>query len=349
MKQVRITVAAMTMVAILLGGGCRRAATQEEGFAVMGTYASVVAGGGEGPPVAGDARICEEKMLENDSPLSLFRTDSELCRLDARSGPGPVRAGRHLQANLELALRFGTLTGGAFDVTVGPLVKMWGFSGGQTPAERVSRDRIEEALRRVGYSRIRLQGGEVCLEATNMVVDLGGIAKGYAVDVCCDELRRRGARNFLINLGGNMRCFGRPESTRPWQIGVRNPFQQAQIIGKVDLEDGVAVATSGNYERFVVIEGKRYAHIIDPRTGFPVEGMAGVTVLAATAAEADALSTSLFVLGMKEGVKVVAAITNGAAVFIPDRKPLEVWVVPAITNVFRAGAGIVPQIIVTAH
>jgi thiamine biosynthesis lipoprotein len=142
-----------------------------------------------------------------------------------------------------------------------------------------------------------------------------------------------------------MRCFGRPDASRSWQIGVQNPFRLHEVIGRLDLGNGMAVATSGNYERFVMIGGRRCAHIIDPRTGLPVEGMAGVTVLAATAAEADALSTSLFVLGMEEGARVAAFVTNGAAVFVPDRQPMEVWTTRSMTNVFSAGVGVVPHIL----
>jgi thiamine biosynthesis lipoprotein len=315
----------------------------------MGTYASVMAGADEGGRAAEYAQVCAEKMREIEAQLSLYRKDSELSRLNAEAGTGPMRVGGHLRANLVLALRFGELSGGAFDVTVGPLVKMWGFSGGQPPAEWVTPERIEETRRRVGFRRIRIQGDEVSLAGTNMVVDLGGIAKGYAVDVCCEELLRRGARNFVVNLGGNMRCFGRPEASRSWQIGVQNPFRPHEAIGRLDLGNGMAVATSGNYERFVMIGGRRCAHIIDPRTGLPVEGMAGVTVLAATAAEADALSTSLFVLGMEEGARVAASVTNGAAVFVPDRQPMEVWTTHSMTNVFRAGVGVVPHILDAAR
>lgn len=340
-----LMLAALILASLVMGGGCRRSTPQEERFAVMGTFASVMTGAEESDRTAEYAQVCAEIMREIEAQLSLYRKDSELSRLNARAGLGPVPVGAHLRANLVLALRFGELSGGAFDVTVGPLVKMWGFSGGKPPTEWVSAERIGETRRRVDYRRIRLQGDEVSLEGTNMVVDLGGIAKGYAVDQCCDELRRRGARNFVVNLGGNMRCFGRPKASRSWQIGVQNPFRPHEVIGRLDLGDGVAVATSGNYERFVMIGDRRCAHIIDPRTGLPVEGIAGVTVLAATAAEADALSTSLFVLGMKEGGNVAAAITNGAAVFVPDRQPMEVWITPSMTNVFQAGSGVVPRVI----
>jgi thiamine biosynthesis lipoprotein len=340
-----IPVALTVMVALSAGLGCQRASPREEHFQVMGTYASVIAGAADHERVTEYARICEDTMREIEAQLSLYRPDSELSRLNAGAGRGPMRMGRHLQANLECAVRFGGLSGGAFDVTVGPLVKLWGFSGGKAPTEWVASARIEEARTRVGYHRIRIAGDTVSLDGTNMVVDLGGIAKGYAVDKCCEELLRRGAQNFLVNLGGNMRCFGRPESSRQWQIGVRDPFHQDKVVGKIGLTNGVAVSTSGNYERFVMIGDRRCAHILDPRTGYPVQGMAGVTVLAATAIEADALSTCLFVLGVKEGAKVAASLHGCAAAFIPDKHPTEIWIMRGMTNVFSPEGGVVPQII----
>jgi len=306
----------------------------------MGTVASVIAGAQESARVEEYAALCQGRMREIEAALSLYRPDSELCRLNALSGKGALTVGEHLRANLALAIRFGVLSGGAFDVTVGPVVRLWGFSGGNVPSEWVGPERLAEALDRVGYSRIRLTGDQAVLEGTNMVVDLGGIAKGYAVDLCCEALLRRGARNFVVNLGGNMRAYGRPERGRAWQIGVRDPFNTGAIVGRLDLAEGMAVSTSGNYERFVEIGGKRYAHIIDPRTGYPVQGMAGVTVVAPSAADADALSTALFVLGVKAGEKVIASVSNGAALFIPDRQPMEVEITAGMSKAFAPGTGV---------
>jgi thiamine biosynthesis lipoprotein len=315
----------------------------------MGTFASVTAGVAERDRADEYAAVCLGVMKEINEQLSLYRPDSELFRLNAGAGGTGMQVEKHLRANLLLALRFGDLSEGAFDVTVGPLVKLWGFSGGQKPVQMIPQDRIAATLSRVGYTRIQLKGDIARLDAPDMVVDLGGIAKGYAVDVCREELLRRGARNVLVNLGGNMRCIGRPESSRPWQIGVRSPFRRDEVIGQVELADGMAVSTSGNYEQFVEIGGKRYTHIIDPRTGLPVEGMAGVTVVAASAAEADALSTALFVLGIEAGTRVVASMTNCEAMFIPDRQPMEVWTTPGMKSLFRPGPGVTPKAVSVSH
>jgi thiamine biosynthesis lipoprotein len=320
----------------MLGTGCRASAPPREvRYPVMGAFAAVIAAGGEAGRVDDYARIAEAAMREIESELSLYRTNSALSKLNAAAGTGFVEVGPHLRANLVLARRYGDLSGGAFDVTVGPLVRLWGFSGGKVPLALVPADRIGEARARVGYRNIRLEGGRASLDQPGMVIDLGGIAKGYAVDFCGDLLRARGARDFTVNLAGNMRCFGRPSAERPWRIGVRDPFHSDDTLGLLDLEDGMAVSTSGNYERFVEIDGHRYAHIIDPRTGCPVEGMAGVTVLAPSAADADALSTALFVLGVEAGARAIAGVPGVEALFVPDRQPPEIFVTRGMSRVFH--------------
>jgi thiamine biosynthesis lipoprotein len=135
---------------------------------------------------------------------------------------------------------------------------------------------------------------------------------------------------MLINLGGNIRVGGQPEPQRQWKVGVRDPFHRTQTVGAIRLPAGWALATSGNYERTVEIDGKRYAHIVDPRTGLPVEGMAGVTVLCPSATAADALSTALFVVGMDGITALLAKIPQCEAIIIPDRAPLELWVTEGI-------------------
>lgn len=315
--------------------GCGKQAVKEESFSVMGTLGSVIAGAGESDRCGDYVRMTLARMREIDTALSLYRPESELSRFNAQAGKGWVPVEGHLRMNLGLAVLYGALTHGAFDVTVGPVVRAWGFSGGRKPSAPLSPDVLAEKMALVGYTNIVMEEGKCRLAKAGMVVDLGGVAKGYAVDVCCRDLKKEGARDFTVNLGGNMRCFGRPEAGRPWRVGVRDPLQPAGTIGRLELENGMAVSTSGNYERFVEIEGRRYAHIIDPRTGRPVSGMAGVTVVAPSAATADALSTALFVLGVEEGTRVLTLFTNCAALFVPDQKEMEIHVTPGMERYFR--------------
>ena len=169
-----------------------------------------------------------------------------------------------------------------------------------------------------------------------MQLDLGGIAKGYAVDRAFEALRDMGETDFLINLAGNMRAHGRPAPTRPgWRIGIRNPFAEGTHFGTLVLADGEGIATSGSYERYVIIDGVRHGHILDPRNGRPVSGMIAVTVVATSAMEADALSTALFVLGPEAGAELLQAHPGCGAIFVPDVHPRRLRVTRGLKDRFR--------------
>jgi len=235
---------------------------------------------------------------------------------------------------LQLSRHYGELSGGAFDVTVSPLIQLWGFSGGQAPVKRHPPEVVAEALGKTGYHHLVISGETAFLDTTGMSVDLGGIAKGYAVDVCFERLLLKKIPNVMVNLGGNLRCNGVAREGRPWNIGVQNPFVEGEIVGTIGLTGGRAVATSGNYERFVVIDGKRYAHIIDPRSGYPVEGMAGVTVISEKAVEADALSTALYVAGVGNAAGILGKAPASHALLIPDEQPIRILVSPGFRRYF---------------
>jgi len=337
-------VAGVLLMAVFRVGGCRRRGVKEENFGVMGTLASVAAGAGEQERCSEYAGMALARMREIESALSIYSPTSDLSRFNAAAGKGLMPVGNHLRMTLGLSLVYGALTQGAFDVTVGPVVHAWGFSGGRKPAAPLDEATLEARRALVGYTNIVMAEGQCGLARSGVVVDLGGVAKGYAVDVCCRELKAAGARNFMVNLGGNMRCHGRPEPDRPWRIGVRDPLRPGGTVGRLDLGEGMAVATSGNYERFVEIEGKRYAHIIDPRTGRPVSGMAGVTVVAPSAVTADALSTGLFVLGPEEGMRVLMFFTNCAALFVPDKPEMEILLTPGMEKIFQVESALAGRV-----
>ncbi len=213
------------------------------------------------------------------------------------------------------AFRIARESGGAFNPLVGNVMKLWGFNGGRVPERAPS----EEEIARIPFSlnEASWHDGFICLMSGGMTIDLGAIAKGAAVDAVYDGIRRihpDEELDLLIDLGGNLRVLG----NKKWKTGIRNPFGGG-LAGTVVLTNGEAIATSGNYERFVTIGGKRYAHILDGRTGKPVQGMAAVTVIAPTAALADALSTTLFILGADEGrIFLNRYYPDVAALWIPD-------------------------------
>lgn len=246
---------------------------------VMGTVAGLVFRGG-GAATHEKARTTVQRTWETlNQRLSAWRTDSELCRLAPRLATDGAAALPDVPADVRpcytLAFDLQRQSGGAFNPVIG------------------------EALQRIGFSR-------------QTPVDLGAVAKGFAVDVAYEALD--GACDMLLDLGGNLRA-----RAGTWHTGVRDPFHADAYLAAFDLKPGEAVATSGNYERFIERDGKRISHILDARTGQPMTGIAGVTVLAGTAMLADGLSTTLFVLGPEAGTAFLKRHYPGtAALWIPD-------------------------------
>ncbi len=290
----------------------------------MGTLGSVTALSDE--EAFSWAARCAQITREWEERLSVFLPNSDLARINAAAGKGVVAISPETRWVLEHAIRLARESGGAFDPTVGPLMDLWGFRR-QGLARKPMLDEIAASRERVGYHKLVISTEGCGLEREGMALDLGGIGKGVAVDRCWEELRREAkGRPFLVNLGGNIRASGRLPTGREWSIGIRDPFDPGRIVATISLEDGKAVATSGHYERFVVLDGERWAHIMDPRTGMPVRGMASVTVVADSAEDADGLSTTLFVMGREEGEAFLRQTGRNAAVlYIPDQKPLHLF------------------------
>jgi thiamine biosynthesis lipoprotein len=320
----RAAAAAFSGVLLLAAAGCsRRQETASESWQAMGTVVSLTLAGPERDRVRPLADGLKSAMAGMESRWSLYDPKSEVCVLAAGAGKASAQISPDTEEVLRLAIRYAEVSGGAFDPTVAPLVRMWGFSGGELPKRLPTDAAVAAARARVGYARLAVGKGVARLADPGMTVDLGGIAKGYAADLCCERMEDLGVRRAMVNVGGNIRVMGPAALGRPWRIGIRNPFDRDTIVGVIELPAGMAVATSGNYERFVTIGGRRYAHILDPRTGRPVEGMAAVTVIARTAVEADAMSTALFVLGPgPRSAEALARLPGCHALFIPDRQPL---------------------------
>jgi len=249
------------------------------------------------------ARIDEVNAL-----MSSYLPDSELSRLN-RSGGKPFVVSKDTFAVLREAVAAGDLTGGAFDVTIGPLRRLWQAAGKAnklpTPAQ------IAAAKKRVGYEELQLDPNAYTarLLLPGMEVNLGGIAKGFAVDKAIEVLRQQGIKSALVDAGGDLYALGTRGDGKPWRVGVQNPTRprgSSDFPAVLELSDR-AVATSGDYQQFVVIEGKRYSHIIDPASGWPVDRVPSATIIAPTCMRADALATATSVLDVKESLQIIHA------------------------------------------
>jgi thiamine biosynthesis lipoprotein len=309
----------------------------------MGTYAAVRVPAARATGLADCAATARVIFAELNDALTNYRPDSEISRLNKLAGGEPLAMSPHAIAVLALSRRYAEASGGAFDPTIAPVVLLWGFSGGRKPERVPAADRLDAARSLTGYQFLQVSNNTARLSRPGMKLDLGGIAKGYAVDVAYERIRALGVADVLVDLGGNIRCCGSGRRGRAWTVAVRNPFDAGRHLGTLALSDGLAVASSGNYERFVEIEGKRYSHIMDPRTGYPAAGMAGTTVICTNAVEADAMSTAVFLMG-PERSRALRRSLACEALFVPDARPPRILVTPGFMARFTPAPEFASQV-----
>ena len=229
--------------------------------------------------------------------LSRHMPESEVSHINRAAGSAPVKVSAETFALLERSRAYSEQYEGLFDVTIGPVSALWGFSDDRPVT--VPDAAVLDSLRHlVDYHHMLLNDRDttVFLTRPGMQLDLGGVAKGYAIDRAVAVLRAEGLRNFLVDAGGDLYAAGTKGDGRRWRVGIKHPRRPDDLAATLELQDQ-AVATSGDYERFVLVDGRRYHHIIDPRTGYPADHYQSVTVLAPTAEAADALATYLFIAG----------------------------------------------------
>jgi thiamine biosynthesis lipoprotein len=258
--------------------------------------------------------IGEIKRIEN--LVTTFRGDSQTNLINQNAGIKPVEVDEEVYALIERAQRISGLTQGAFDLTYGSLDKsLWNFDQKMTQLPSA-----EQALKAVGlidYRNIVLEKGTVFLREKGMRIGFGGIGKGYAADRAKKVLQDEGYENGVVNASGDMNAWGFREDGNPWKVGISNPDSPQDIIAEFDLKNA-AVATSGNYEKYVMIDGVKYSHTIHPKTGFPIRGIKSVTVFAPFAELADALTTPIAVMGVEVGLDLINQIAGVACLIISD-------------------------------
>ncbi|MGE5279528.1 MAG: FAD:protein FMN transferase [Deltaproteobacteria bacterium] len=280
--------AALFFVATILVSGCSQKAPKEDSAFFMGTFVQVTAF----DPRAFSIVFDEFRRLEK--VFNAFDETSELALLNKK---GEIVASEDLYRVLKLSQDVNAATAGAFDVSVGPLSFLWkaAIRDKTLPAA----DAIADARRRVGMDYVYVDDAtrRVKLLKDGVQLDLGAVAKGYALDRAVARLKAASITSALVNAGGSVYCLG-DNNGKPWQVAIRDPRRKGRLFGRMELRDKAA-ATSGDYEQFFEIAGKRYSHIIDPHSGYPAQaGAVAATVVAPSAATADALATSCMVLDM---------------------------------------------------
>jgi thiamine biosynthesis lipoprotein len=260
-----------------------------------------------------------------EAALSSYRPTSEISRINAAADQGPVTTDPEVFRLLERALEHSRLTDGAFDITVAPLVEVWGFSGGQ--GEWPRDESLQAAREKVGWTYVQLDAvnRSIRFSHPDVELDLGAIGKGYALDRAATVLRGQGVQSALLGAGqSSFLAIGVPPGKQGWTIRVTDPDNPDRALSSVVLGDR-ALSTSGSDQKFFERGGRRYSHIIDPRTGEPVVGMRQVTVLAETAADADALSTGLFVSGTVQAWELVRKVDGVSALMVANRIAAIEW------------------------
>jgi len=235
----------------------------------------------------------EDEIRRIEARYSRYRGDSELARINAVAATGGcIDIDTETAGLIAYAKACFTNSDGAFDITSGPLRTVWNFSASRLPDQRS----IDAILPRIGLDKVALSNGRLQFGKSGMELDLGGLGKEYAADRAAEVCADLGAQHGFVDLGGDIRVIGPQSDGHPWRIGVRHPHDANRIVAEITLSNG-ALATSGDYERFIAVDGRRYCHILDPKTGWPAQGLASVTVISDRCMVAGSLSTAAMLKG----------------------------------------------------
>ena len=312
----------LLLFAMLLLNGCeRQPAVYQLGGATMGTTWSVTAL--EPVDAAPDGTSLQkgvEAILESvNASMSTYLDDSEISRLNRSATNQWFGLSSEFYQVLSAALAVGRESGGAYDITVGPLVNLWGFGPGGSELEPPAPEAIADVLGRVGQDKLRIDGERYAvLKQADVSLDLSSIAKGFAVDRIAQWLAEQGIADYLVEVGGEMRVAGSSPRGDAWRVAIERPDAERFAIAEALQLSDAAIATSGDYRNFFEFDGKRYSHSIDPRTGYPVaHELVSVTVVHASAMLADAWATALLVMGADAAMSV--ARERGLAVYLIAR------------------------------
>lgn len=249
--------------------------------------------------------------------ISDWKPTTQISEVNQNAGIRPVKVDREVFELTQRAIHFSEITNGGFDISFAAMDRIWKFDGSMT--EMPSAEAIKKSVEKVGYKNIVLDSVQstIFLKMKGMKIGFGALGEGYATNKCKEMMLAKGIKSGIVNGSGDMSCWGKQPSGKDWKIGITNPFDTDKLIAIVPINNG-AVTTSGNYEKFVVLDGKRYSHIINPATGYPVAGLSSVTVFGPNAETANGLSTSLMVLGKTAGLNLLSKFPDYSCVMITD-------------------------------
>jgi len=262
--------------------------------------------------------LAVEEISRIEKVISSWDPKSETSQVNSQAGIKAVKVSTELFNLIDRCIRISKLTDGAFDISYASMDKIWKFDGSMI--QMPSTEEIEESVAKVGYEHIELNQEEttVFLNLKGMKIGFGAIGKGYAADMAKSLLINEGAIAGIINASGDMNTWGKQANGEDWKVAITNPLNKEKSFALLPIKEG-AVVTSGNYEKYVRFNGKRYAHIIDPRTGYPASDIISTTVFAPNAELADALSTSIFIMGIEAGLDRINQLPYIECIIIDEK------------------------------
>lgn len=263
-----------------------------------------------------DMAIAETKRIENQ--ISDWIPTTPISTINKNAGIKPVKVDDEVFGLVERALKISQLTEGAFDISYASMDKIWKFDGSMK--EMPAPEAIKKSVAKIGYKKVILDPKEktIFLKEEGMKLGLGGIGQGYIADKVKELLFSKGCKSGIINVSGDINAWGKQPDGKPWSVGIVNPMNKNKVFATFPLEDS-SVETSGSYEKYVTFNGKRYSHIIDPRTGYPATGIVSVSVFAKQTEVADALATGIFVLGVEVGLDLANQIKGIGCIIVDDK------------------------------
>ena len=308
---------ACSLLASLLAAGGVQAATVSDVQSKMGSRFELTAVH-QREAVAREAIEAAWAEIDRlEAMISSWRDDSETSAVNRNAGVRPVRVSPELFRLIRRSLKVSELTAGAFDITFAGVGELWDFRSAEP--EVPDEERIAAALRHVGHGKIVLdeERGTVYLDDPGARIGFGAIGKGYAANRAVFAMKDHGVRGGLVSAGGDLVAFGRREDGESWNIAIAHPRDRDRVLARIPLTEQ-AVVTSGDYEQYFIRGGRRYSHILDPRSGWPASGLQAVTVVCPDAELADALATAAFVLGPEEGLGLIGRMEGVEAIFVTD-------------------------------
>lgn len=263
-----------------------------------------------------DLAIAEVKRIEN--LISDWIPTSQISKVNQNAGISPIKVDKEVFDLVERATKISKLTSGAFDISYASMDRIWKFDGSMK--EMPTPEEIRKSVEKVGYQNIILNPKDttIFLKNKGMKLGLGGIGQGYIADKIKVLLQEKGCKSGLVNVSGDINTWGKQPDGQSWTVGIVNPMNKNKVFATFPLDDS-AVETSGSYEKYVTFNGKRYSHIIDPRTGYPATGIVSVSVFAKQTEIADALATGIFVLGVEVGLDLVNQLKGIGCIIVDDK------------------------------